>query len=108
MIKFPTTFQQSFQLWVIYGLHDMQLPNWGGSSSSTPTFAAHSQAEIFFFPEFDVALGYVPLARALTRSTGVLPACRLLRARYAKPAKDVKAAFSVSNRSEIDIGVAHL
>jgi hypothetical protein len=31
MIKFPTTFQQSFQLWVIYGLHDMQSPNWVGA-----------------------------------------------------------------------------
>jgi hypothetical protein len=100
MIKLPTTFQQSFQLWVIYGLHDMQSPNWGRSSSSSPTFPAHSQAEIFFFPEFGVALGYVPLARALTRSAGVLPACRLLRTRNAKPAKDVKAAFYLAHRSK--------
>jgi hypothetical protein len=70
----------------------MQLPNWGGSPSSSPTFPGHSQAEIFFFPEFGAALGYVPLARALTRSAGELPACRLLRRRHLKPAKGVKAA----------------
>jgi hypothetical protein len=88
----------------------MQLPDWGGSSSSSPSFPAQFPSRNLFLPGvWCGARIRAPGACAdyKCRSTSVLPGCRLLRTRYAKPAKDVKAAFYVCNRSKIDIGVGN-